>query len=44
MTVERIKKAAAARGLYFDGVKKWRNNCVGYAYEIDAGRGIGCNL
>ncbi len=32
MTIERVKQAAAARGIFFDGVKKWQNNFVGYGY------------
>ena len=34
MTVKRVKAAAAARGIYFDGVKKYRNSCIGRGYEI----------
>jgi len=34
MTIQRVKQAASIRGIYFDGIKKWRNNMVGYAYEI----------
>ena len=42
MTIKRVKAAAAIRGIYFDGVKKWRNNMIGYAYEIytPTGRGF----
>ena len=34
MTIKRVEKAAEIRGMYFDGEKKWRNNTVGYGYEI----------
>lgn len=34
MTIKRTQKAAARRGIYFDGIKKYRNNMVGVAYEI----------
>lgn len=34
MTIERVKNAAYLRNIFFDGVKKWRNNTIGYAYEI----------
>lgn len=34
MTIQRVKQAASIRGIYFDGIKKWRNNMVGCAYEI----------
>jgi hypothetical protein len=34
MTIKRVKTAAYIRGIYFDGLKVWRNNMVGYAYEI----------
>lgn len=34
MTVQRVRQAASIRGIYFDGIKKWRNNMVGCAYEI----------
>lgn len=42
MTIERVKNAAYIRGIYFDGVKAWRNNMIGYAYEIytPSGRGF----
>ena len=40
MTIKRVVASAEARGIYFDGLKKWRNNCVGYAYEILTGRGF----
>jgi hypothetical protein len=42
MTIERVKNAAYLRNIYFDGVKKWRNNMAGYAYEIytPGGRGF----
>lgn len=34
MTIKRVQKAAEIRGIYFDGIKKWRNSTVGIAYEI----------
>lgn len=37
MTIERVKKAAARRGIYFDGEKTWRNSTIGYAYELSIG-------
>ena len=41
MTIQRVKASAEARGIYFDGLKKWRNNCVGFAYEIFSPSGGG---
>lgn len=41
MTVARAREAARARGIYFDGVKRWRNNTVGYAYEFFTPNGTG---
>ena len=41
MTVKRVQAAAWRRGVYFDGVKKWRNTCVGCAYEIFSPTGRG---
>lgn len=41
MTIERVKQAAYIRGIYFDGVKKFRNNFVGVAYEIYTPNGRG---
>ena len=35
MTKEKVRRAAELRGIYFDGVKKWRNSMVGYGYEIN---------
>lgn len=37
MTITRVKSAAEARGIYFSGVKEWRNNTIGYAYEVYTG-------
>ena len=34
MTIKRVKQAAYIRGIYFDGLKVFRNTMVGYAYEI----------
>jgi hypothetical protein len=34
MTIERVQQAAWIRVIYFSGDKKWRNNTVGYAYEV----------
>lgn len=41
MTVRRVKQAAAIRGIYFSGVKKWLNNVVGYGYGFYAPDGRG---
>lgn len=41
MTIERVKQAAWLRGIYFDGEKRWRNNTVGYAYEVFSPNGRG---
>ena len=42
MTIKRVKQAAAVRGIYFNGVKSWLNNCVGYGYFCftPSGRGF----
>ena len=32
MTIKRVKAAADARGIYFNGVKQWINNFIGYGY------------
>ena len=42
MTIKRVQKVAEIRGIYFDGIKKWCNNAIGYAYEffIPHGRGF----
>lgn len=34
MSIKRVKDAAYARGMYFDGEKRWRNSMIGYGYEI----------
>lgn len=34
MKIERVQQSAYLRGLFFDGVKTWRNSWIGYAYEI----------
>lgn len=34
MTIKRVQIAAARRGIYFDGTKKFRNTMVGYAYSV----------
>ena len=34
MSVERIQRAAAIRGMKFSGEKKFRNTWAGYSYEI----------
>jgi hypothetical protein len=34
MTIKRVQAAAYIRGIYFDGIKKFRNTFVGFAYEI----------
>lgn len=37
MTKKRVIQAAYIRGFYFDGVKCWQNNTVGYGYCIYIG-------
>lgn len=37
MTIDRVKRAASIRGLFFDGKKCWRNSMIGYGYEIYTG-------
>ena len=32
MNVKRVQAAAAARGIYFNGLKQWQNNVVGFGY------------
>ena len=34
MTTKRVINACAARGIFFDGVREWQNNTVGYGYFI----------
>ena len=41
MTIKRVKQAAACRGIYFEGKRKWLNNTVGYGYEFYAPNGCG---
>ena len=41
MTIERVENAAWLRGIYFDGVKRFRNSMVGCAYEIYSPDGRG---
>lgn len=41
MTIERVKRAAELRGIYFSGEKKWLNNTVGYGYEFFTPNGYG---
>ena len=41
MTIKRVQKAAEIRGICFDGIKKWRNSTVGFAYEIFTPNGRG---
>lgn len=42
MTIKQVQNAAWLRGIYFDGVKKFRNSMIGCAYEIftPSGRGF----
>ena len=40
MTIERVKRAAELRSIYFDGIKKWRNSTVGYGYEVLTPKGF----
>ena len=32
MTIKRVQAAAVRRGIFFNGVKAWQNNVVGYGY------------
>lgn len=41
MTKDKVKKAAALRGIRFDTKKKWLNNTVGYGYEFYTPNGYG---
>ena len=34
MTIKRIQRVAEIRGIYFDRIKKYRNNTVGVGYKI----------
>lgn len=34
MTIKRVQRAAALRGIYFNGKRKFLNNMVGYGYEV----------
>jgi hypothetical protein len=34
MTINRVKHAAYIRNINFDGEKKFRNNTIGYGYEV----------
>lgn len=34
MTIQRAKRAASLRGIYFDGTRRWLNSMVGYGYEF----------
>lgn len=41
MTIKKVQKAAALRGIYFSGEKKWLNSTVGYGYEFWTPNGTG---
>lgn len=41
MTIKRVQEAAALRGIWFDGEKKWRNSMIGAAYEVYTPNGRG---
>ena len=41
MTIKRCQKAAALRGIYFRGERKWLNTQVGYGYEFFTPNGCG---
>lgn len=41
MTIKRVQNAAYIRGIYFDGVKRFRNTMIGCAYEIYTPNGRG---
>ena len=41
MTIERVKRAAKLRGIYYEGKRKWLNNTVGYGYEFFTPNGYG---
>jgi len=34
MSTNRVIAAAAARGIYFDGIREWQNSATGYGYLI----------
>ena len=42
MNTKTVKAAAAARGIFFDGLKTWQNNVVGFGYFVftPGGRGF----
>lgn len=37
MTIKRVKQAAATRGIYFDGKKRFLNVMIGRGYEVYVG-------
>ena len=39
MTIERVKKAAAIRGMRFDGKKRFINNLMGFGYFVQVSTG-----
>jgi hypothetical protein len=41
MTIKRVQQAAAIRGIYFDGIKAFRNTMIGTAYEVFTPNGRG---
>lgn len=41
MTIKRVQRAAEIRGIYFDGIKKFRNSTIGVGYEIFTPNGRG---
>lgn len=41
MTIKRVQVAAWRRGIYFDGVKRFRNCTAGVAYEVFSPSGSG---
>ena len=41
MTIQRVKRAAKLRGIYYEGKRKWLNNTVGYGYEFSTPNGTG---
>lgn len=41
MTINRVKKAAELRGIYFNGTRRWLNSMVGYGYEFFTPNGRG---
>ena len=35
MTIKRVQRACAIRGIWFDGIRRWQNNVIGYGYSVN---------